>query len=71
MDPIAKNRQNKDVDSSDDESGDKIPKEVIIKEKRLAMEKNGGKKPEASSDIPELDAAKPAETKVEKEDKQG
>jgi hypothetical protein len=44
MDGIPKGRQG---DSSDEEEDDKrIPKEVLAKQKRLAMEKNGGKKPE-------------------------
>tara|TARA_B110001450_G_scaffold255068_1_gene281728 strand:- start:910 stop:1500 length:591 start_codon:yes stop_codon:yes gene_type:complete len=57
MDAIPKGRQG---DSSDEEEDDnRIPKDVKDKQKRIAMEKNGGKKPEKHAeskqcDIPEM-----------------
>jgi len=48
MDPIPKGRQG---DSSDEEEDDsRIPKDVRTKAKRLANEKNGGKKPEKKAE---------------------
>lgn len=57
MDAIPKGRQG---DSSDEEEEDtRIPKDVRTKDKRVAKEKNGGKKPEKHAekktcDIPEM-----------------